>query len=86
MQIFLLPRETCQSFLSKSEDSNTDLIAKEYKFCYIVITTYNWKQGFFFFILSVSFSSDHPSSWETRLYVIFPKLIGHLWSFMIIQG
>ena len=86
MQIFLLSTETCQSFLSKSEESNSDIIAKEYVLLYSDCNL-QLKTGIFFFHFKcLSFYSDHPSSWETRLYLIFPKLIRHLWSFMIIQG
>ena len=48
MQIFLLSTETCQSFLSKSEESNSDIIAKEYVLLYSDCNL-QLKTGIFFF-------------------------------------
>ena len=47
---FLLSTETCQSFLSKSEESNTDFIAKEYVLLYSECNLQS-KTGIFFFFL-----------------------------------
>ena len=54
MQIFLLSTETCQSFLSKSEESNSDIIAKEYVLLYSDCNLQLKTGIFFFFILNVS--------------------------------
>lgn len=51
---FLLSTETCQSFLSKSEESNTDFIAKEYVLLYSEYNLQSKTGIFFFFILNVS--------------------------------